>query len=100
MTKHKTFASKVIDFNRNLNYSGELPDGFQVLNPYLDSPETMEVMQQFYYKYYNDNHPRKFIMGINTSRNGAGGTGKPFTDTQRLKLDGGTAIGSPPTHGA
>ncbi len=26
----QTFAKKVIDFNRNLHYSGELPDGFQV----------------------------------------------------------------------
>lgn len=98
MTKHKTFASKVIDFNRNLNYSGELPDGFQVLNPYLDNPETMEVMQQFYYKYYNDNHPRKFIIGINPSRNGAGVTGVPFTDTKRLESECGIAMHSAHTH--
>jgi hypothetical protein len=33
-----------------LTYTGKLPEGFAVLNPYLDNPETMEVMQKFYYK--------------------------------------------------
>lgn len=85
MTKKQTFAEKVVDFNRNLNYSGELPDGFQVMNPYLDNPETLDVMQQFYHKYYNDTLQRKFIIGINPSRKGAGVTGVPFTDTKRLE---------------
>ena len=48
----KTFADKVIDFNRSLHYSGKLPEGFHVMNPYLDNPETIGVMQQFYLKYY------------------------------------------------
>lgn len=94
----QTFAEKVIDFNRNLNYSGELPDGFQVLNPYLDNPETMEVMQKFYHKYYNDNRQRKFIIGINPSRNGAGVTGVPFTDTKRLESVCGITMKSAHTH--
>ena len=81
----KTFAEKVIDFNCNLHYSGKLPEGFQVMNPYLDNPETMEIMQQFYHKYYNDLKQRRFIIGINPSRHGAGVTGVPFTDTKRLE---------------
>ena len=81
----ETFGEKVIDFNLNLKYSGLLPDGFRVLNPYLDNPETLDVMQQFYHKYYNDSEIRKFIIGINPSRHGAGVTGVPFTDTKRLK---------------
>ena len=80
----KTFGDKVIDFNRDLRYSGKLPEGFQVINPYLDNPETMEVMQQFYHKFYHDSNQRKFIIGINPSRHGAGVTGVPFTDTKRL----------------
>ncbi len=44
----------------------------------------MQVMQKFYYKYYNDSNKRKFIIGINPSRHGAGVTGVPFTDTKRL----------------
>lgn len=82
---NKTFADQVIAFNENLTYLGELPEGFDVLNPYLDNPETMIVMQKFYHQYYNDSNKRKFIIGINPSRHGAGVTGVPFTDTKRLE---------------
>lgn len=81
----KTFADNVINFNQHLHYTGELPDTFQVMNPYMDNAETMVVMQQFYKKYYNDFTQRKFIVGINPSRHGAGVTGVPFTDTKRLE---------------
>lgn len=94
----ETFADKVIKFNRGLQYSGQLPDSFRVLNPYLDNPETMEVMQQFYHKYYNDNLQRRFIVGINPSRNGAGVTGVPFTDTKRLQSVCGIEMKSAHTH--
>ncbi|WP_404850179.1 SMUG2 DNA glycosylase family protein [Elizabethkingia anophelis] len=94
----RTFADKVIDFNRNLKYSGKLPEGFSVLNPYLDNPETMEVMQKFYHKYYNDSDQRRFIIGINPSRHGAGVTGVPFTDTKRLKSECGIEMKSVHTH--
>ncbi|AKK73068.1 hypothetical protein HX13_08930 [Chryseobacterium sp. P1-3] len=95
---NKNFADKVIDFNRNLIYSGELPEGFEVLNPYLNNPETMEVMQKFYHKYYNDTNKRKFIVGINPSRHGAGVTGVPFTDTKRLESVCGIPMHSAHTH--
>lgn len=93
-----TFADQVIDFNRNLTYTGKLPEGFAVLNPYLDNPETMEVMQKFYYKYYDDSNKRKFIVGINPSRHGAGVTGVPFTDTKRLETVCGITMNSARTH--
>ncbi|SMD01539.1 SMUG2 DNA glycosylase family protein [Chryseobacterium sp. YR221] len=95
---NKTFAEQVIAFNEYLTYSGELPEGFVVLNPYLDNPETMEVMQKFYHKYYNDSHKRKFIIGINPSRYGAGVTGVPFTDTKRLEAVCGIKMESARTH--
>lgn len=98
MNETQNFADKVINFNRNLNYFGELPNGFEVLNPYLDNPETMEVIQQFYHKYYNDKNQRKFIIGINPSRNGAGVTGVPFTDTKRLESVCGIEMKSAHTH--
>lgn len=82
---NKTFADQVIEFNKNLQFSGDLPDGFEVMNPYLDNPETMMVMEEFYQKYYNDQNLRKFMIGINPSRHGAGVTGVPFTDTKRLE---------------
>lgn len=94
----KTFGEKVIEFNRNLHYSGKLPDGFQVINPFSDNPETLEVVNQFYLKYYNDNYQRKFIVGINPSRHGAGVTGVPFTDTKRLESICGIKMNSARTH--
>lgn len=95
---NKTFAKSIIEFNRNLKYSGKLPDDFQVLNPYLDNPETMIVMEKFYQKYYNDSHQRKFLIGINPSRHGAGVTGVPFTDTKRLNAVCGIKMDSSYTH--
>ncbi|HNF37190.1 MAG TPA: DUF4918 family protein, partial [Chitinophagaceae bacterium] len=69
-----SFANKVIEFNEHLHFNGSLPSGFRVLNPYLDNPETMQVMKKFYQKYYPDNKFREFIIGINPSRHGAGVT--------------------------
>ena len=91
-------ADKIIDFNKQLQYTGTLPEGFQVLNPYMNNPETLIVMKQFYEKYYNDNAPRKFIIGINPSRHGAGVTGVPFTDTKRLESVCGIKFHSAHTH--
>ena len=94
----KTFADKVIDFNLQIHYSGKLPEGFMVMNPYMDNPETLVVMEQFYHKFYNDLNPRKFIVGINPSRHGAGVTGVPFTDTKRLESVCGIKMHSAHTH--
>lgn len=94
----KLLAHKIIEFNQNLAYSGDLPKGFQVLNPFIQLPETMEVMQAFYHKFYNDFQKRKFIIGINPSRHGAGVTGIPFTDTKRLESVCGIAMKSARTH--
>lgn len=94
----ETFADKVIAYNRNLDYTGQLPEGFQVINPYVNNPETMIVMSQFYQKYYGDSLPRRFMIGINPSRHGAGVTGVPFTDTKRLESVCGIPMESAHTH--
>ena len=91
MIAPKTFGEKVITFNQTLQYTGKLPQGFQVINPYLDHPETMEVMGKFYHSFYGDTNSRRFIVGINPSRHGAGVTGVPFTDTKRLESECGIA---------
>lgn len=79
-----TFAEKVIIFNRNLDFRNRLPDGIRIMNPFIESPEALRVSELFYRKYYNDNKPRRIILGINPGRFGAGITGIPFTDTKRL----------------
>ena len=93
-----TIGQRIIAFNKSLQYTGKLPEGFAVLNPYLDNPETLQVMTSFYDKYYNDEVARKFIIGINPSRHGAGVTGVPFTDTKHLENDCGIPMLSARTH--
>ena len=94
----KTIGEKVVNFNQKLKYSGNLPEGFDVLNPFFDNPETLVVMTEFYLKFYNDYSQRTFIIGINPSRHGAGVTGVPFTDTKRLESVCGIEMKSAHTH--
>ena len=93
-----SIGQRIIAFNKGLQYTGSLPEGFAVLNPYLDNPETLEVMAAFYNRFYHDEAPRKFIIGINPSRHGAGVTGVPFTDTKHLESDCGIRMQSARTH--
>lgn len=94
----ESFADKVVEFNSNLIYDGDMPEGFKVVNPFIENPETMIVMREFYNKFYNDNRGRKFVIGINPSRHGAGVTGVPFTDTKRLDSECGIKMKSARTH--
>ena len=80
----KTFAEKIIAFNENLDFSGTLPDGISILNPFKDNHNIIPVSSAFYKKYYDDFKPRHLILGINPGRFGAGVTGIPFTDPKRL----------------
>lgn len=80
----ETFADKVIKFNRELDFSGELYKGIQVLNPFRDNKEVLSIIDIFYNTFYSDTQKRKLILGINPGRLGAGVTGIPFTDTKRL----------------
>lgn len=94
----KTIADKIIAFNEGLDYRDSLPEGFSVLNPFRENPETIQVMERFYHKFYNDRNPRWFIIGINPGRYGAGLTGVPFTDTKRLEQACGIAMKSAHSH--
>ena len=94
----KLFSEKVIAFNDDLFFLDPLPEGFQVLNPFVENPETKVVMRKFYEKFYNDTKERKFIIGINPSRHGAGVTGVPFTDTKRLESVCGIKMETAYTH--
>lgn len=91
-------SDKIIHFNRSLDFNVTLPPGFAVLNPYLSNPETLIVMERFYRKFYEDQRSRKFLIGINPSRHGAGVTGVPFTDTKNLEKYCGITMDSARTH--
>ncbi|MCR8558394.1 DUF4918 family protein [Mucilaginibacter sp. BJC16-A38] len=80
-----TFAEKVIQFNKQLDFTGTLPPGINILNPFKENPQANIIMEQFYSKYYNDDNKRHLIVGINPGRFGGGVTGIPFTDSKRLK---------------
>jgi hypothetical protein len=86
------FSERVISFFRNLEYTGSLPSGISIMNPFRENPEIIPVITQFYKKFYSDNKPRHMILGINPGRFGAGVTGIPFTDTKRLKEKCGLSI--------
>jgi len=87
-----TFAEKIITFCSDLDFTGILPEGISVMNPFKENPSILPVVSQFYRKFYNDNRRRYLILGINPGRFGAGVTGIPFTDTVRLKERCGLSI--------
>jgi hypothetical protein len=80
----KTFADKVIAFNQKLHFEGKLPEGIRIMNPFEEDENVLRISSEFYKKYYNDQQPRRLILGINPGRFGAGVTGIPFTDPKRL----------------
>ena len=79
-----TFADKVIAFNRGLQFTGTLPPGFNIMNPFWNDGTALACSEAFYRKYYGDHGQRHLILGINPGRFGAGLTGIPFTDPKRL----------------
>jgi len=79
----QTFADKIIAYNAQLEYTGSLPDGIQIMNPFKERA-AQEYSHQFYKKYYDDMQSRQLILGINPGRFGGGITGIPFTDPKRL----------------
>jgi hypothetical protein len=79
-----TFADRIIAFNQQLDFTGTLPLGISIMNPFKENGPALAVSSQFYRKYYNDNHPRHLIFGINPGRFGSGMTGVSFTDPKRM----------------
>ena len=83
----KTFADRVIQFNKTIAFTEKLPAGIRIMNPFAENENALPASTAFYKKYYNDTHKRHLILGINPGRFGAGLTGVPFTDPKRLKSE-------------
>lgn len=79
-----TFADKAIAYYHALTAPTDLPPGLGVMNPY-EQPAVRTIIEQFYAKFYADNRPRVFVLGINPGRFGAGVTGVSFTTPQNLR---------------
>jgi len=80
-------SRKIIKFNQEIAFEGVLPEGIRIMNPFRENEQVMPLIKTFYNKYYNDDRPRHFILGINPGRFGAGLTGIPFTDPKRLESE-------------
>jgi hypothetical protein len=79
-----TFAQQVIRYLLSLRPTETLPSAVEVINPYQRA-EVQEVVRQFYTRFFDDGHPRVFLLGINPGRFGGGITGIPFTDPVALQ---------------
>lgn len=73
------FDTQILNFINSLNPRFRLPAGIRLLNPYKHD-EIRNLVTEFYKRYYHDRQPRRFLLGINPGRLGAGLTGIPFTD--------------------
>ncbi len=78
------FQEKYFNFIDQLDFPKSIPHGVEILNPFLVE-QTYSLARSFYQKYYSDQNPRLFLIGINPGRFGAGITGVPFTDPIRLE---------------
>lgn len=78
------FSDKILKFYEELEIKENLPEGIEVMNPFLNK-EAWRVCKAFYTKFYRDQKQRRIILGINPGRFGAGVTGIPFTDPIRLE---------------
>ena len=79
-----TQSYAILKFYKSLSPNIPLPRGVAIMNPFTDA-EAWKLTETFYTKFYNDQHPRTYIFGINPGRFGGGVTGIPFTDPIRLK---------------
>ena len=78
------FSKKLIAYYNQLTPPPGLPKGIEVLFPQKDK-EVIEIVKKFFEKYFNDNSPRRLMLGINPGRFGAGITGVNFTAPKQLK---------------
>ena len=79
-----TLADKLIKFYQDIQPPKKIPKGIEVLFPQKD-PEVMKLIKLFLKKFFNDNNPRRLMLGINPGRFGAGTTGVNFTAPKQLK---------------
>ncbi len=81
-----SFSKNILSFLQSLDLQIVLPENVEVMNPF-NNEVIFNLCKQFYDKFYSDNNPRHFILGINPGRFGGGVTGIPFTDPIRLNDD-------------
>jgi hypothetical protein len=78
------FADKAIAYYNSLAAPTNLPPDIGVMNPYQE-PVVQHLVSEFYSRFFRDDTPRIFVLGINPGRFGAGVTGISFTTPQNLR---------------
>ena len=78
------WAEHLIAFYRDLRPPETLPKGIEWLYPQKDRI-TFQIVEEFFHKFYADQHQRRIFLGINPGRVGAGVTGVNFTAPRQLK---------------
>src|SRR4051794_32923758 len=79
-----TWAQHLLSFYDDLKPPKNLPGDIEWLYPQKD-PAVMNIVKRFLLQYYNDEKPRRILLGINPGRFGAGVTGVNFTAPRQLK---------------
>lgn len=95
MSNKTTFSEKILQFNSELSKINiDLPEGFHLINPFNgeNSKKINEITKKFYSKFYNDNNPRRIIIGSSPARRGTALTGIPYEDAEHLQKTTGIYI--------
>ncbi|MDH2390123.1 DUF4918 family protein [Streptomyces sp. HNM0663] len=95
MNGRTTVAHRILQFNAELAETTlELPPGFTVINPFSgpQKERVREVTTAFYHKYYDDDKPRRLVLGSSPARRGTAVTGVPFEDAQLLESETGVDV--------
>ncbi|MFE7777635.1 uracil-DNA glycosylase family protein [Streptomyces sp. NPDC057445] len=90
-----TVAQRILQFNEELaGTTLELPAGFTVINPFSgpQKERVREVTTAFYHKYYDDDKPRRLVLGSSPARRGTAVTGVPFEDAKLLESETGVDV--------
>ncbi|MFE5859694.1 uracil-DNA glycosylase family protein [Streptomyces virginiae] len=95
MNGRTTVADRILQFNEGLaGVQLDLPPGFSAVNPFTgpQRERVREVTTAFYRRYYDDDRPRRLILGSSPARRGTAVTGVPFEDAKLLESDTGVDV--------
>ncbi|MCM2392719.1 uracil-DNA glycosylase family protein [Streptomyces albipurpureus] len=95
MTGRTSVAHRILQFNEELaGTTLELPPGFTAINPFSgpQKDRVREVTTAFYRKFYDDDRPRRLVLGSSPARRGTAVTGVPFEDAKLLESETGVDV--------
>ncbi|MFE7132468.1 uracil-DNA glycosylase family protein [Streptomyces sp. NPDC057638] len=95
MTERTSVARRILQFNEELaGTTLALPPGFTAINPFSgpQKDRVREITTAFYHKFYDDDRPRRLVLGSSPARRGTAVTGVPFEDAKLLESDTGVDV--------